>query len=142
MKPAELLKCEKSLLSEALRPLFCLASPQLLPPFKTPRTPEEWAEVDSEFAQSLVPAAISAASPEEKNLILCQGIHEVMTTKFGAQPPRKPRNNRRRHHERNLRKLTKEKNAARKDLRKARREAQDEEAVRDLSIKFHKLLRN
>jgi len=36
---------------------------------------------------------------------------------------------------------TREKNATRKDLRRAKKQTQDEEAVRELSIKFHKLLR-
>ncbi len=42
--------------------------------------------------------------------------------------------------QRNLKKLTKEKNAARKALRMTRRQAHDEEAVKDLSIKLYTLL--
>ena len=40
-----------------------------------------------------------------------------------------------------MKKLRKEKNMAKKDLRRARRLAGNEEAVRELSVKFHTLLR-
>jgi len=101
-----------------------------LPPFKTPRYPDEWAEVDSELVQRLLPAVINATSPDEKDSILCQGIYEYMATKFGVQRAHKSKKTNRRRHERKLKKLTREKNAARKDLRRAKRQAQDEEAVR------------
>ena len=64
-----------------------------------------------------------------------------MATKFGVQRAHKSKKTNRRRHERKLKNLTKERNAARKDLRRAKRQAQDEEAVREHSIKFHKLLR-
>ena len=108
-------------------------------PFKTPKSPEDWAEVDVYLARYVVPAVITAKSLEEKNSILCQGIYNHMTSRFRV---RKAGNqtSRKRQHERGLKRITKEKNAARKELRRARRCTTDEDVIRDLSITFHKLL--
>ena len=46
---------------------------ELLPPFKTPRTDEEWREDDSQLAESIIPAVAAAQSVDDKNRILCEG---------------------------------------------------------------------
>ena len=51
------------------------------------------------------------------------------------------RKRRKRCHERNLKRLTKEKNAAKKELRQARRGSNDVAVIHELSSRFHKLIR-
>ena len=77
--------------------------------------------MDSDLAQSLVPAVLCAPSPEVKKAIVCGGMYEYMTGKFGVRRGqggrRENRKTKKQHHERNIKRLTKEKNAAKKELR-------------------------
>ena len=118
-----------------------LNTPKILPPFKTPNDSDLWGEIDLYVAEHLVPAIMDARSPEEKHAILCQGIYEHMISKFGIRSITSNKKKRKRFHERNLKKLRKEKNAAKKDLRQARRQTNNKEVVEELSRKFYRLLR-
>ena len=118
-----------------------VSTPKPLPPFNTPKSTEQWEELDSKLAQCLVPLVISATSPEEKHHILCQGIYDHMVARLGVKRVTNNQKKRVRDHERNLKNIRKEKNAAKKDLRRARRQAGNEDAVRELSVKFHRLIR-
>ena len=101
----------------------------------------QWEEVDSELAQFLVPAVLSAPAPEEKHSILCQGIHDYMVSQFGIKKTSRKKDQRRKTHERQLKKLMRENNAAKKALRQARSHTENDDVVHILSIKFHRLLR-
>ena len=115
-----------------LLPKFCFLSRHQRAPMS--------GHIDSDLAWYVVPAVINAHSPEEKNYVLCHGIYRYMTSRFGVRKVCK-KNSRKRRHERCLKRLTNEKNKARRDLRRARRQSTDKEAVRNLSNKCHKLLR-
>ena len=76
--------------------------------------------VDSDLAQSLVPAVLCAPYREVKNAGLCGGMYEYMTGRFGvgrSQGGRTRNRKRKRCHERDMKRLTKEKNAVKKELR-------------------------
>ena len=102
---------------------------------------EQWEEVDPALAQCLVPAVICATSPEEKHSILCQGIYDQMVVRFGVKRVNSNQKRRKRVHERSLKNLRRENNMAKKDLKQARRQSENEEVVRELSVKFYRLLR-
>ena len=128
------------------RPTLTSASPYESPalkptPFKTPKYTEQWEEVDLELAQYIDHVAISATSLEEKHSLLCQGIYNIMMTKFGMKRVASNQKKRKRTHERNLKDLRKKKDMAKKDLTQAKHHPGDEEAAHELSVKFHKLLR-
>ena len=80
-----------------------------------------------------------------QNAILCGGMYEYMTGMFGVRRGqggrRRNRKKRKRCHERNLKRLTKEKNAAKKELRQARRGLSDVAVICELSSRFHTLIR-
>ena len=81
-------------------------------------------------------------SVDEKSKILEEGIYNHFASKYSVldkhkhTAQHKPRN-----HNRPLKRLRKEGNEARKELRKARKEKQDEKAILDLAKKFQLLLR-
>ena len=79
---------------------------------------------------------------DEKNEALCEGLYHYFSQKFGTQQKsvRKPRR-RRREHPRRLKKLTQQKNEARKKMRQAKRDGLDENTVRTVAQEFHRLLR-
>lgn len=54
---------------------------ELLPPFKTPKTDEEWREDDLQLAEVIIPAVAETQSVDEKNRILCEGIHHHFASK-------------------------------------------------------------
>ena len=76
--------------------------------------------MDSDLPQSLIPAVLCALSPEVKKATLCGGMYEYMTGRFGVrrgQGGRRGNRKRKKHrHERNLKMLTKDNNAAKKEL--------------------------
>ena len=112
------------------------------PPFKTPKTAEEWKDDDSQLAETVVPAVLEAEDIDEKNKILGEGIYNHFASKYGLLDKRRFTSQPRpRNHNRPLKKLRKERNEARKELRKARKEKQDERVILDLAKKFQLLLR-
>ena len=60
-------------------------------PFNCPRNDEEWFEADKQLAHCVVPLVLSATSVEEKNKILCDGIHLYFTSKYGTKLKRRIR---------------------------------------------------
>ena len=117
-----------------------LPIPTPLTPFRTPSSKEEWEDL-AELAQCLVPTVLAATSPEEKNAILCQGMYGCMVSKFGTRRNKYQTKSRKRAHERKLKNLRREKSEAKRALKQARRQPQSEGTVRELSVKFHRLLR-
>ena len=115
---------------------------QHLPFLKLPQTSEEWKSADEELSVSVVPAALSCSTVDEKNEALCEGVYQYFSLRFGTQrqPVRKPRQ-RRREHQRRLKKLTQQKNEVRKKMRMAKRDGLDESTVRTIAHEFHRLLR-
>ena len=112
-----------------------------LPFLKLPQTPEEWMSADEELSVSVVPAALSCSTVDEKNEALCEGVYHYFSQGFGTQQKtvRKPRQ-RRREHQRRLKKLTLQKNEARKKMRMAKRDGLDENTIRTVAQEFHRLL--
>ena len=93
-------------------------------PLKLPKHPEQWAEADWLLQVQVVPEVLQASSAEEKNVVFCNRVYEVLATRFGTRSP--PRSQRRREsklkqHDRALKEVTKLKNSARQALRRAKR---------------------
>ena len=78
----------------------------------------EWSESDSFLAKSVVPAVLAAPTVDAKHEALCQGIYNYFSSQYGCRLPRKPR--RKRRHVRRLKRITAQKNEARKQFRKAK----------------------
>ena len=127
---------------QGTRPSTSAPAPSLHLPFlKLPQTPEEWMSADEELSVSVVPAALSCSTVDEKNEALCEGVYHSFSQGFGTQQKtvRKPRQ-RRREHQRRLKKLTLQKNEARKKMRMAKRDGLDENTIRTVAQEFHRLL--
>ena len=61
-------------------------SPPLhLIPYNHPQSSEQWVQANEELARTQVPAVLAAPTVEKKNKILCEGIHDYFTTKFGTK---------------------------------------------------------
>ena len=85
-----------------------------------------------------MPAVIAAPTVDAKHECLCQGIYLHFSSQYGCTTPHKPR--RKRRHARRLKKLTAEKNEARKQFRQARAST-DNTVVKELAQKFYRLVR-
>ena len=116
-------------------------------PFKQslrlPKSPEEWDEANI-LLSAITPSVIRATTVEEMNTILCDGIYNIISSRFGSQPllrskTRKPKP---KQHDRALKEVTRLKNETRWALRKARREGESVSTVQSLSGKFLSLLRH
>ena len=96
---------------------------------------------DEELPVSVVPAALSCSTVDEKNEALCEGVYHYFSQRFGTQQQTacKPKQ-RRRENQRRLKKLTLQKNEARKKMRMAKRDGLDENTVRMVAQEFHRLL--
>ena len=116
-------------------------SSPMLPPFNCLKSAEEWAEADQALAESVVPAVLSQTSVEEKNHSLCAGIYTYFSHKFGTRAKRKRRLRKSHPSQASLSKLRKDRNIARNDLRKAKKQGGDDAAIQHLAHKFHHLLR-
>ena len=115
----------------------------MLRPFNCPKSEEGWAEADQHMAAVVVPEVISATSVEEKNLALCRGIYSFFSERYGYR--RLARQGRAKVTKQksgtSLEEIKGQRNKLRNDLRRARKDGQDTEAIRSLASKFHKLLR-
>ena len=89
----------------------------LLPPLKLPQSEEEWLQSNRALARSVVPAVLAATTVDAKHEALCQGLYHHFSCQYGCVTSRKP--HRKRRHARRLKKLTAEKNEARKQFRHA-----------------------
>ena len=114
----------------------------MLRPFNCPKSEEGWAEADQHMAAVVVPEVISATSVEEKNLALCRGIYSFFSERYGYR--RLARQGRAKVTKQksgtSLEEIKGQRNKLRNDLRRARKDGQDTEAIRSLASKFHKLL--
>ena len=90
-------------------------------PFKYPSNAEEWCEADEHLAQSVVPAVLAAATVEEKNMALCDGIYTYFSSTYGTRSSKKPKRVRARSGSVALNKLRAERNQLRSELRKVRK---------------------
>ena len=70
---------------------------------------------------------------------MCQGVYQVFANKFGCTSTYKPR--RQRKHARRLKRLTSQKNSARKQLHQAKSSSADPSVIQELACKFYKLVR-
>ena len=93
--------------------------------------------MDEELATTVVPAAISCSTVDEKNKILCEGVYQYFSQMFGTQTKQAHHTKR----QRRLKKLTKLKNESRRELRKAKKDDLDEATIRTVAREFHRLLR-
>ena len=115
---------------------------QHLPFLKLPKTSEEWMLADQELSASVVPIVLSGGTVDEKHEALCEGIYQYFSQKYGTQqkPASKPRQ-RRRGHQKRLKKITQQKNEARRKMRQAKRDGLDESTIQTVAQEFHRLLR-
>ena len=114
---------------------------QQLPTLKLPTFDEEWLEADRAIADSVVPAVLAAFSVDDKNTMLCEGVYQVFANKFGCISTYKPRRQRRqRKHARRLKRLTSQKNTARKQLHQAKASSAEPSIIKELSCKLYKLV--
>ena len=78
---------------------------------------------------------------EEKNKILCEGIYEYFSSKYGTRDRKIVNRKKKCSKGKSLSKLRTERNKLRTDLRKAKKNGTDLQAIREISKKFHQLLR-
>lgn len=115
---------------------------QTLPSLKLPKTSHEWSLADEDMSVYVVPTVLSCSTIDEKHQTLCNGVYHYFAEKFGIQkkPVRKPKR-RRSEQQRRLHNLTKQKNDAKKTLRRARKDGLDQSTIKTIAREFHKLLR-
>ena len=121
------------------------ASMQLIPPCNIPKTDKDLDADNDGLGSTIVCQVMLTQSVDEKNSVLCDGIYNYFTTKYGknekccssGMPARKKLKS----HNRRLKRVTREKNMARRELRAARREGRDECVIREVARKFHTLIR-
>ena len=84
---------------------------------------------------------MQAKSVEVKNKVLCEGIYNHFASKYGVYANSTRPVSHSRKHNRPIKKITREKNDARKALRKAKREGEETGIIQALARKFHSLIR-
>ena len=89
----------------------------------------------------MVPRVVAATTVEEKNTLLCNGVYEYFSTKYGTRSQKRAKYKKPRGGRKSVAKLREMRNQARKELRKAKKDVQDPQAVKDLANKFHQYLR-
>ena len=55
-------------------------------PLKLPKSVEEWEEADSLLLSTVVLAVLHAILAEEKSSCLCEGVYDVLASRFGTGP--------------------------------------------------------
>ena len=105
-------------------------------PFNCPKNAEEWLVADEQLAKSVVPEVLAAASVDEKNKALCDGIYTYFTSKYGTRPNKKQKKWKMKASGKALSKLRTERNKLRSEMRKARKAGQDPQAIKDLARKI------
>ena len=105
-----------------------------LSPLKLPQSEEDWLESDRALARSVVPAVVATSTVDAKHEALCQGIYHHFSSQYGCATACKPR--RKRRHARRLKKITAEKNEARKQLRHAKTSNCNRVVVQELAQKI------
>jgi len=109
---------------------------------KLPTCQQGWEEADAFLKEQLVPAVLQAASPEDKNRVLSEGIYDYFAQKYGARK-QKPsrRQGKRAKHDRALKKVTQLKNEARREFQRANKHGLLPETIQPLACKFFELVR-
>ena len=101
---------------------------------------EDWAVADQELARLVVPRVLASNTVEEMNRVLCEGVYTCFSNKYGTRARAKNGKKHSTNHQKTLRHLRKERNKARNNLRRAKRQGADNESIRELATKFHLLL--
>ena len=108
-------------------------------PLKLPKSVEEWEEADSLLLSTVVPAVLHAVSAEEKNSCLCEGVYDVLASRFGTGPSPRPQRRaeaKLKQHNRALGKVTKLKNEAHQAFRQVKRLEAGALTVQSLAANF------
>ena len=117
----------------------------LLPSFNIPQSQTDWDADNSTLGGTLVQQVVDAPSVDVKNSVLCNGICSHFTSKYGlckkGRKSQRAATTRPRRHNRTMKKVTQQKNEARRELRAARRDGRDEITIREVARKFHTLIR-
>jgi len=91
--------------------------PDLRPSLKLPSSKEDWAEADLHFREHLVPAVMNEASADAKNSVLCDGIYQYFSEKYGVRRSKPDKTERKRkNHDRALKRVKQLKKTARKEF--------------------------
>ena len=113
----------------------------MLKPFRCPTTDRAWAEADQELAALVVPAVFNASSIEEKHKALSKGIYNYFSKKYGTRAAGKRTKGKRSNTDlAALEEAKKERNKARNDLRRAKRQGVTSASIKALASHFHQLL--
>lgn len=110
-------------------------------PFAVPQSNESWEEDNHSLGCSLVHQVFAAQSVDDKNRVLCEGLYNHFANKYGRLKKGTPQKRQDKRHSRSLKRLTQEKNMARRELRAARREGRQEGVIKDVARRFHQLIR-
>ena len=114
---------------------------QLPPPFNMPKSDEDGKADYSSLGSILVHQVLAAKSVDDKNMVLCEGIYNHFSSKYGLRKTTHPRKPRVKRHNRAFKKPTQEKNTARRELRAAKREGKEKGTIKEIATKFHQLIR-
>ena len=108
-----------------------------------PSSEEEWNEAYAHFKIHLVTSILQMSLPSEKNEMLSSEVYEYFANKYGtrAQYPKKKRPNRRTWQTKSLEEVTKQKNAARQQLHRAKRKGLSADHIKSLARSFFHLVR-
>ena len=109
-------------------------------PFNLPESTEAWGLADEHLASVVVPRVLAAGSVDDKHEVLCSGVYSYFNREHGTRSvPKKRKAQRQSKQDLSLIKL--ERNRARQQLRKAKRNSSDPDTLKDLARKFHLYLR-
>ena len=112
---------------------------QLFPPFLMPQPDEDWEADNTALGSTLVHQVLAAQSVDDKNMVLCAGIYNYFTLDKGTR--RKSGKKSAKKHNRAFKRLTQDKNRARRELRAVRREGKEEGIIKEVARRFHQLIR-
>ena len=112
-------------------------------PFNCPRSSEEWLVADEQLSIAVVPQVLAAATIDNKNQALCDGVYDYFSVSYGTQSRGKPRKKRKspKGVKQEKARLREERNKARQQLRKAKRHSSDPTLIQELARRFHQYLR-
>ena len=116
---------------------FPCSSTQILPPvapsrsLMLPASREDWNKADTYFRDNLVPSVVEASSAEVKNDLLTRGIHDYFAEQYGTreQQQRNVSQQKRKKHDRALKKVTELKKIAKKEFQEAKRKGFPQEEI-------------
>ena len=110
-------------------------------PFHCPESKEEWQLADEQLTSSVIPCVLAAGSVDEKCQVLCLGVYEYFSAKYGTRSKTSRKKKRQKYSKQEKALIREERNKARQQLRKAKRNSSDPESIRELARKFHLYLR-